>query len=92
MASRQRNANYAAFNTTTASTGSATIVVTARATALVAYGAIEQRSQTYQRLRRELLDAERQAVVELWRHGMINDDIMNVVQRDLDLEDARLDV
>ena len=55
-------------------------------------GAIEQRSQDYQRLRRELLDAERRAVVELRRLGRINDDVMNVVQRDLDLEDARLDV
>jgi CPA1 family monovalent cation:H+ antiporter len=55
-------------------------------------GAIEQRSQDYQRLRRELLDAERRAVVELRRQGRINDDIMNLVQRDLDLEDARLDV
>jgi monovalent cation/hydrogen antiporter len=55
-------------------------------------GGIEQRSQDYQRLRRELLDAERQAVVELRRQGRINDDIMNLVQRDLDLEDARLDV
>jgi CPA1 family monovalent cation:H+ antiporter len=55
-------------------------------------GAIEQRSQDYQRLRRELLDAERRAVVELRRQGRINDDVMNIVQRDLDLEDARLDV
>jgi monovalent cation/hydrogen antiporter len=55
-------------------------------------GAIEQRSRDYQRLRRELLDAERQAVIELRRQGRINDDIMNLVQRDLDLEDARLDV
>jgi NhaP-type Na+/H+ or K+/H+ antiporter len=55
-------------------------------------GAIEQRSQDYQRLRRELLDAERRAVVELRRMGRINDDVMNIVQHDLDLEDARLDV
>src|SRR5712692_9685143 len=55
-------------------------------------GAIEQRSQNYQRLRRELLDAERQAVVQLRGQGKINDDVMNIVQRDLDLEDARLDV
>jgi CPA1 family monovalent cation:H+ antiporter len=55
-------------------------------------GEIERRSQDYQRLRRELLDAERHAVVELRRQGRINDDIMNLVQRDLDLEDARLDV
>src|SRR6266540_3927990 len=55
-------------------------------------GAIEQRSLNYQRLRRELLDAERQAIVELRRQGRINDEVMNRVQRDLDLEDARLDV
>jgi len=55
-------------------------------------GAIEQQSQNFQRLRRELLDAERRAVVELRRQGRINDEIMNLVQRDLDLEDARLDV
>jgi len=55
-------------------------------------GSIEVRSQSYQRLRRELLDAERQAVVDLRRQGRINDEVMNRVQRDLDLEDARLDV
>jgi monovalent cation/hydrogen antiporter len=55
-------------------------------------GEIEQRSLDYQRLRRELLAAERNAVVELRRQGRINDQIMNLVQRDLDLEDARLDV
>lgn len=55
-------------------------------------GEIEQRSKDYQRLRRELLDAERQAVVELRRQGRIDDQIMNLVQRDLDLEDARLDL
>src|SRR5207245_9694717 len=36
-------------------------------------GAIEQRSQNYQRLRRELLDAERRAVVELRRLGRLKD-------------------
>jgi monovalent cation/hydrogen antiporter len=55
-------------------------------------GAIEEQSQAYQRLRRELLDAERAAVLELRRQGRINDDVMYRVTRDLDLEDARLDV
>jgi monovalent cation/hydrogen antiporter len=55
-------------------------------------GLIEERSLAYQRLRRELLDAERQAVVALRREGRINDQVMNRIQRDLDLEDARLDV
>jgi monovalent cation/hydrogen antiporter len=55
-------------------------------------GSIEQQSQDYQRLRRELLDAERAAVVGLRRDGRISDEVMRRVQRDLDLEDARLDV
>jgi monovalent cation/hydrogen antiporter len=55
-------------------------------------GAIEEQSLNYQRLRRELLEAERSAIVELRRRGTINDDAMRRLQRDLDLEDARLDV
>jgi monovalent cation/hydrogen antiporter len=55
-------------------------------------GAIEERSQNYQRLRRELLEAERGAVVALRRQGIINDDAMRRLQRDLDLEDARLEI
>jgi CPA1 family monovalent cation:H+ antiporter len=55
-------------------------------------GAIEEQSLAYQRLRHELLDAERAAVFELRREGRINDDVMHRVTRDLDFEDARLDV
>jgi CPA1 family monovalent cation:H+ antiporter len=55
-------------------------------------GAIEEQSQAYQRLRRELLDAERDAVTQLGRSGAIRGDVVNRVRRDLDLEDARLDV
>jgi Na+/H+ antiporter len=55
-------------------------------------GAIEERSAAYQRLRRELLEAERGAVLSLRREGRINDEVMNRIQRDLDLEDARLDL
>ncbi len=55
-------------------------------------GGIEERSQNYQRLRRELLDAERGAVHALRNQGKISEDVMNRVQRDLDLEDSRLDV
>jgi monovalent cation/hydrogen antiporter len=54
-------------------------------------GAIEEQSQAYQRLLRELLNAERAAVLQLRREGRINDDVMARVTRDLDLEDARLD-
>ena len=55
-------------------------------------GGIEERSLDYQRLRRELLDAERGALYVLRNQGRISEDVMNRVQRDLDLEDSRLDV
>ncbi|HUZ82821.1 MAG TPA: Na+/H+ antiporter [Gaiellaceae bacterium] len=51
----------------------------------------EERSQAYQRLRRELLDAERRAVLELRNEGVITEEVMQRVQRDIDLEDSRLD-
>jgi monovalent cation/hydrogen antiporter len=54
-------------------------------------GEVENRSQAYQRLRHELLMAEREAVVELRQEGRIGDDVMRRVVRDLDLEEARLD-
>jgi Na+/H+ antiporter len=55
-------------------------------------GAIESRSQDYQRLRREMLEAERQALVALRRSGAISNDVWIRVGRDLDLEDQRLDI
>src|SRR4051812_19348483 len=55
-------------------------------------GAIEERSARFQRVRRDLLGAERSAVVALRNAGVINDDVMARVIRDLDLEDSRLDV
>ncbi|HEU4942651.1 MAG TPA: Na+/H+ antiporter [Gaiellaceae bacterium] len=55
-------------------------------------GAIEDRSVNYQRLRRELLDAERQAVLQLRRDGYIDDDVRRRVERDLDLEEERLEI
>jgi CPA1 family monovalent cation:H+ antiporter len=54
-------------------------------------GAIEEQSVAYQRLRHELLDAERQAVLDLRRSGAISDDVARRISRDLDLEEARLD-
>ena len=53
-------------------------------------GKIEKRSLKYQRLRRELLDAERHAVVEMRNTGEISDEVMRRVERDLDLEESRL--
>ena len=54
-------------------------------------GTNEAQSLSYQRLRRELLDAERDAVLELRREGVVSDDVMNRVLRDIALEDVRLD-
>ena len=49
------------------------------------------RSHDYQRLLREILEAQRDAIIDLRREGRISDDAMRRIERDLDLEDARLD-
>jgi Na+/H+ antiporter len=54
-------------------------------------GAIEERSAAYQRVMRELLAAEHAALLTLRNEGVIDDNVMQRVQRDLDLEAARLD-
>ena len=51
----------------------------------------EERSVLFQRLRRELLDAERMAVTALRNEGVITEEVAQRVQRDIDLEDSRLD-
>jgi Na+/H+ antiporter len=55
-------------------------------------GDIEQGSQAYQRLRRKVLDAERAEIIRQRNRGLITDDIMRRIERDLDLEDARLEI
>ena len=52
----------------------------------------EERSLAYQRLRRELLSAEREALLQLRNEGRISDSVRGRVERDLDLEDARLEI
>jgi CPA1 family monovalent cation:H+ antiporter len=54
-------------------------------------GKIEKRSLKFQRLRHELIEAERHAIVELRNTGEISDEVMRLIERDLDLEDSRLD-
>ena len=46
----------------------------------------------YQRLRRKVLEAERAEIIRLRNVGNINDEIMRRLERDLDLEDTRLEV
>jgi CPA1 family monovalent cation:H+ antiporter len=55
-------------------------------------GDYEGRSLAYQRLRRELLDAERAALLQLSDQGRLSDETRRRVERDLDLEDARLEI
>lgn len=55
-------------------------------------GGIEAQSIGYQRLRREVIEAEREEVIRLRNTGVITDTIMRRIERDLDLEDARLEL
>ena len=52
----------------------------------------EDRSLAYQRLLRELLDAQRRAIVRLRNQGKISNDVMHRIERELDLEDTRLEI
>ncbi|MCW3038457.1 MAG: Na+/H+ antiporter, partial [Solirubrobacterales bacterium] len=55
-------------------------------------GELERGSMAYQRLRREVLAAERAEIIRLRNQGFINDEEMRRIERDLDLEDARLEI
>jgi CPA1 family monovalent cation:H+ antiporter len=52
----------------------------------------EARSEQYQRVRREALQAERDAILGMRDSGMISSDTMHRIERDLDLEDSRLEI
>ncbi|HYF27307.1 MAG TPA: Na+/H+ antiporter [Baekduia sp.] len=54
-------------------------------------GDLERGSQAYQRLRRQVLEAERAEIIRLRNRGLITDEIMRRIERDLDLEHARLE-
>jgi monovalent cation/hydrogen antiporter len=53
---------------------------------------VEERSAAYQRLMVELLDAQRQRLVEMRDNGKIGDEVMHRIERDLDLEESRLEI
>ena len=53
---------------------------------------LDERSVTYQRMVREVLDAQRRRVVELRNEGLISDEVMHMLERELDLEDQRLEI
>ena len=52
----------------------------------------EDRSAAYQRVVREVLDAQRRAIVGLRNDGTISNDVMHRIERELDLEDQRLEI
>jgi NhaP-type Na+/H+ or K+/H+ antiporter len=52
----------------------------------------EDRSLAYQRLVRELLAAQRAAILRLRNEGAINNEVMHRIERELDLEESRLEI
>jgi Na+/H+ antiporter len=53
---------------------------------------VQDRSLAYQRLVRELLEAQRREIVRLRNQGQISNEVMHRIERDLDLEDSRLEI
>jgi CPA1 family monovalent cation:H+ antiporter len=53
---------------------------------------IEDRSAAYQALVREVLEAQRREIVRLRNNGDISNEVMHRLERELDLEDSRLEI
>lgn len=53
-------------------------------------GEIEDRSMAYQRLRREVLEAERGEIIRMRNQGVITDEIMRRIERDLEIGRAHV--
>jgi Na+/H+ antiporter len=54
--------------------------------------AVESRSKRYQKMVRAVLTAQRQRLVELRNSGEISNEVMHRLERELDLEDERLEI
>jgi CPA1 family monovalent cation:H+ antiporter len=52
----------------------------------------EDRSVAYQTIVREVLEAQRREIVRLRNEGTISNDVMHRIERELDLEDVRLEI
>jgi monovalent cation/hydrogen antiporter len=52
----------------------------------------EHRSLKYQKMVRQVLEAQRQELVRLRNQGAISNDVMHRLERELDLEDERLEI
>jgi monovalent cation/hydrogen antiporter len=55
-------------------------------------GSIEHRSRKYQKLARAVYDAQREELVRLRNAGQISNEVMHRLERELDLEDERLEI
>lgn len=55
-------------------------------------GAIDDRSNAYQHFQRELLEAQRDEIIRLRNERVINDEVLRRIERDLDLEETRLEI
>jgi CPA1 family monovalent cation:H+ antiporter len=53
----------------------------------------EQETELYEhrQIRRAVIDAEREAVIVLRDDGIISDAVLRVIERDLDLEELRME-
>ena len=54
--------------------------------------AVESRSRRYQKMVRSVLTAQRERLVELRNSGEISNEVMHRLERELDLEDERLEI
>jgi len=52
----------------------------------------QEQSRAYQQLVHELLQTKRHTIVALRNRGVISNDVMHHIERDLDLEDSRLEL
>ena len=52
----------------------------------------EDRSVAYQTIVREVLEAQRDEIVRLRNEGTISNELMHRLERELDLEDERLEI
>src|SRR3954452_991890 len=53
-------------------------------------GDLDEQTAAFARLRAELINAEREALLDLRRRGDITEEVMRRVERDLDLEESRI--
>jgi monovalent cation/hydrogen antiporter len=53
---------------------------------------IVERSLAYQRLMYDVIEAQRAAIVRMRNEGLISAEVMRRVERDLDLEESRLEI